>query len=84
MWSKSRWRNRAQGRKQVGVLEDEAEIAKSQLGKLLGVKIGQGPALNVHFAARRPQHAAKNLEKRGLATARGAHQEKHLAWIDIE
>jgi hypothetical protein len=62
-------------RQQDGILEDDADVAAGAV---------DGPPAQVHAAGGARQEAGQDLEERGLAAARLAHDRDELALGDVE
>ena len=69
-------------RDQVERLEDEAGPVAAQAGRLVVGQLADDLALEDDLAGRRLVEPAEQLEERGLARARRAHQGDELAGLD--
>ena len=74
----------AGARKQVEVLEDEAELAVADRGALVGRQRRHVGAVEPIGAARRPVETAEDVHERRLARARRAHDGDELAGRDVD
>src|SRR6266404_3229748 len=68
-----------QGWEQMIGLEDEAHVLAPEFRQLLGPSTFRRTAPHADGAARRREHASEDREKRSLAAAGGAHQQRQFA-----
>ena len=69
---------------EVEALEDEADGAAAKQGAVGVAHLAQVVAVDPHDAGGGRGEAAEDVEQRGLAAARGAHDGHYLAFMDFE
>ena len=74
----------AQGRKQVVMLEDEADMGKAQGRQGFGIERMQRLSVQGDTPLAWPQQAAHHLQQGGLARAARTEQQGHLAGAHVE
>src|SRR5215217_6958736 len=73
-----------EGRQQVEVLEDEAEAVGTQGGQAAFGGAGEVQASDLDDAGGGAQHGAEHQQQGGLAAAGRAHDQDHLAGVDVQ
>jgi len=71
-------------RQQVEVLEDEAEAAGAQARQAPLGGAGDVQAADLDDTGGRPQHRPQHQQQGGLAAAGRAHEQHHLAGVDVQ
>ncbi len=76
--------NGGQGRHQVVGLEHEADVPAPQVRHALGVEACRHLRADAQLALAGGEDAAQDRQQRGLAAARGPHQQGQLAWHQLQ
>jgi hypothetical protein len=75
---------RGQHGKQVEELEDEADVLAPDTRDLVVRELAEPGSCDRDEAARRPVERGQDVHQRRLARARGAHDRRELAGLDLE